>query len=42
MDGKLLQRADLGMVQKGIDLWQGRVNSLTNSGRIQVRRVVPV
>ena len=42
MDGKLLQRADLGMVQKGIEIWQGRVNTLTNSGRIQMRRVVPL
>ena len=41
MDGRSLTRADLGAIQKGIALWNGRVNTLTNSGRLQVREVIP-
>lgn len=42
MDGKMLQRADLEMVQRGVATWNSRVNELTRSGSLQVMRVVPL
>lgn len=48
MDGKRLTRADLEMVQRGIDIWNGRVKQLTaesvataTAGRIRVFEVIP-
>lgn len=41
MDGRTLTRADLAAVQQGVELWNGRVNKLTRSGRLQVREVIP-
>ncbi|GAB5390183.1 MAG: hypothetical protein Alpg2KO_31510 [Alphaproteobacteria bacterium] len=29
IDGRKLTRADLGSIQKGIELWQGRVDKLS-------------
>lgn len=42
LDGQALTRADLAAVQRGIELWQGKVSQLTGAGKVQVRRVVPV
>lgn len=43
IEGKEITRADLEFVQKGIDLWQGRVTKLarTTTG-IAVKQVIPV
>ena len=41
MDGVRLTRANLADVQQGVTLWNKRVNMLTNSGRMQVREVIP-
>lgn len=41
IDGTRFTRADLAAVQKGIEIWNGRVNRLT-SGGIKVREVIPL
>lgn len=42
IDGELMRRADLEMIQAGITLWEGRVQRLSrNSGGLKVREVVP-
>ena len=41
IDGRRLGRADLEAVQKGVEIWNGRVNSLSGMGRIRVREVIP-
>ena len=41
IDGRILTRADLAAVQAGVKLWNGRVNTLAASGRLQVREVIP-
>lgn len=40
--GRMLQRADLGEIRKGIDTWNARVIGLTDqqSGRSRARTVV--
>ena len=40
IDGTRFTRADLVAVQKGIEIWNGRVNRLSRSG-IAVREVIP-
>lgn len=41
--GRVLQRADLASIQKGIELWNGRVRDLTSksAGRTRVRILMP-
>lgn len=41
--GRKLTRANLADIQKGVELWQGRIVSLTNrsNGRSRARTVVP-
>jgi hypothetical protein len=42
IDGELMRRADLEMIQKGVSLWEGRVQRLANtSGGLKVREVIP-
>lgn len=41
LDGQRLTRADLKAIQDGIDIWNGRVQRLSRSGRT-VRRVVAI
>lgn len=40
IDGTRFTRADLAAVQKGIEIWNGRVNRLSRSG-LAVREVIP-
>lgn len=37
----MVTRADLGMVQKGIALWEGRVARLTRGTNIKTMQLVP-
>lgn len=41
IDGELMRRADLDMIQTGIRLWEGRVQRLARTGGLQVREVIP-
>ena len=43
LDGRALTRADLGMVQKGIDAWDIRIKGLTRStsGLTRMRTIAP-
>lgn len=43
IDGQKLQRADLAMIQQGIDTWDARVKTLSQaaSGQSRTRRVAP-
>lgn len=40
IDGTRFTRADLAAVQKGIEIWNSRVNRLTRGG-LAVREVIP-
>ena len=42
--GRSMKRADLGAIQKGIALWNDRVQALTNSaqGRSRARTISPL
>lgn len=41
IDGTRFTRADLAAVQKGIEIWNGRVTRLSRSGGIRVCEVNP-
>lgn len=41
VDGRKRTRADLAAVQKGIELWNGRVLKLSRNGRIRIVEVTP-
>jgi len=43
IDGQMLQRADLDLIQKGVSTWDARVKALsaTESGRPRHRSVMP-
>ena len=41
INGKELTRADLPAVQKGIEIWQGRVARLSRVGGLRIREVIP-
>lgn len=43
IDGQTLERADLALIQKGIDAWDSRVKTLSQSaaGRNRSRRIAP-
>lgn len=40
--GKRLTRADLESVQRGIEIWNARVNRLAAGGRISTVEVIPI
>lgn len=44
IDGQALTRANIEMVQKGVELWNGRVRDLSaqTSGRGRMRNVSPL
>lgn len=42
IDGTRFTRADLAAVQKGIEIWEGRVARLSRSAGIRTRQVIPV
>ena len=41
MDGRRLTRADLAAVQKGVEIWNARVQKLSRNGRIRIVEVIP-
>ena len=41
IDGTRFTRADLAAVQKGVELWDRRIQQLSRSGGIRVREVIP-
>ena len=41
IDGTRFTRADLAAVQKGIDIWNGRIQRLSRVGGMLVREVSP-
>ncbi len=41
IDGTRFTRADLAAVQKGIDIWNGRIQRLSRVGGMLVREVIP-
>ena len=42
VDGERMRRADLEMIQRGVSLWEGRVQRLANpTGGLRVREVIP-
>lgn len=40
IDGTRFTRADLAAVQKGVEIWNGRVNRLSRTG-IRIMEVIP-
>jgi len=40
IDGDRLTRADLEAIQKGVEIWNARVNRLSKTG-LKIREVVP-
>jgi hypothetical protein len=42
IDGTRFTRADLAAVQKGVEIWNIRVNRLSRAAGIQVREVIPL
>jgi len=41
IDGTRFTRADLAAVQRGIEIWNGRVARLSRTGGIRVGEVIP-
>ena len=41
IDGTRFTRADLAAVQKGIEIWNGRIQRLSRIGGMLVREVIP-
>lgn len=41
IDGTRFTRADLAAVQKGIEIWEGRVKRLSRTSGIRVMEVIP-
>lgn len=41
INGRMLQRADLGMIQQGVKVWNDRVSELSASSSGRTRAIVP-